>query len=86
MTRFLQRSDAVRRFLETEEEMTVIDVDTQGLGLPADVSKKILEENFLRVAGTAPKSINRAALKDYVEKYRHLIVDQAMLDYILQNV
>ena len=86
MDRFNQRSDAVRRFLETDETVTVIDVQTKGLALPKSVTSKILEENFQRFAGKKPKRIDREALKAYVEKYRHLINDQTMLSYILKNV
>lgn len=86
MDRFNQRSDAVRRFLETDETITVIDVQTKGLALPKSVTAKILEENFQRFAGKKPKRIDREALKAYVEKYRYLITDQTMLSYILKNV
>lgn len=86
MTRFLQRSDAVQAFLETDKAVTVIDVQTKGLALPQEVSHKILEENFRKRAGNTPKAINREALKEYVEKYRHLITDESMLAYILQNL
>jgi len=86
MERFHQRSDAVRRFLETDEQITVIDVTTKGLALPKAACKKILGENFQKVAGKKPCPIDRAKLRAYVEKYKHLITDENMLTYILQNV
>ena len=86
MTRFTDRSQAVKDFLTTDREMTVITVPTKGLALPKPVTDKILKENFRRFAGKKPKPVDRAALRAYVEKYKHLITDPKMLDYILKNV
>lgn len=86
MSRFIERSDAVRRFLETDEKMTVISVETKGLALPKPVCNKILGENFQRLTGKVPKPIDRAKLKAYVEKYKHLITDERMLHFIENNI
>lgn len=86
MTRFTQRSQAVRKFLTTDEKMTVISVETKGLALPKAVTNKILGENFQRAAGKQPRPVDREKLKAYVQKYQHLIKDEDMLRYILQNI
>lgn len=86
MTRFTERSRAVRDFLTTDGQMTVIQVPTRGLALPKAVTDKLLGGNFRRLAGGQPKPVDRAALRAYVEKYRHLIKQPDMLEYILQNI
>ena len=75
MLRFSQRIDAVRRFLTTEEEVTVIVETCPGLNLPQTTCDKILRNNFLRDAGTVPKQVDRAKLKLYLETYRPYISD-----------
>ena len=86
MTRFIERSLDMQEFVTTDRDLTIITTATKGMMLPEDVSKKILGENFRRVAGQQPKPIDREKLRAYVEKYRHLITDGDMLAYILKNV
>jgi len=86
MSRFVDRGKAVEKFLTTDEKMTVISVETKGLALPKPVCNKILGENFQRMTGKTPKSMDRTKLKAYVEKYQHLITDEAMLRYIRENI
>lgn len=86
MTRFIERCHTLRDFVTTDQDLTVITTDTKGMALPKQVSDKILGDNFRRVAGAAPKKIDRQALRAYVEKYKHLITDQTMLSYILKNI
>jgi len=86
MTRFTDRSQAVKQFLTTDEKLTVISVETKGLALPKPVCNKILGENFRRMTGKTPKPMDRQALRAYVEKYQHLITDEKMREYILQNI
>ena len=85
MTRFGVRGQAVQSFVRTDEEMTVIRVDTKGLALPEDVQDKILGGNFQKLAGETPKTIDRKALKAYIEKYLPLIDDDGMRDFMLQE-
>lgn len=82
MTRFAQRGQAVRDFLTTDKDVTVIRVDTRGLDLPEEARRKILGENFRRLAGPVPKAVDGKALKAYIAKYRHLIDDAAMLAFL----
>jgi len=86
MTRFTDRSQAVKQFLTTDEKLTVISVETKGLALPKPVCNKILGETFRRMTGKTPKPMDRQALRAYVEKYQHLITDEKMREYILQNI
>lgn len=86
MTRFTERSEAVRKFLTTDEKLSVISVETKGLALPKPVCDKILGENFRRMTGKTPRPIHREKLKAYVEKYKHLITDENMLHFIENNI
>lgn len=85
MTRFGVRGQAVQSFVCTDEELTVIRVDTKGLALPEDVQDKILGGNFQRFAGKSPKSVDKKALKAYIEKYLMLIDDAGMRNFMLQE-
>ncbi|MBP3334056.1 MAG: amidohydrolase family protein [Clostridia bacterium] len=80
------RGRSVQDFLTTSNAVTVIDNETKGISLPKEALDKIYYQNFEKVAGNAPKPINKEALVRYVEKYRHLINDQKMLDYILKTL
>ena len=53
--------ELIRRFLETDE-ITLWGPDhtpVKGLALPGDVLRAIYHENFVRIAGAAPRPINR---------------------------
>lgn len=86
LDRFCQRYEAVRDFVTTDREVTVIQETCRGLALPQDVCDKILHQNFEKAAGETPKPVDRKALKRYVEKYRHLITDEKLADYIRKAV
>jgi predicted TIM-barrel fold metal-dependent hydrolase len=67
-----ERGPMIRRFLETDDYFPVPDdpymtpdprPDLHGLKLPKDVLEKIYYRNFQRIAGPAPKPINKPALK-----------------------
>lgn len=85
MTRFAQRGQAVRQFLSTDQDLQVLQVATHGIELPEDVQRKILCDNFQRLAGQTPKPIDKKALKVYIEKYLPLIEDAAMRNFLLQE-
>lgn len=51
----------------------------KGINLPYQDAKNIMCDNFLRRVSPAPKKINKAALKAYIEKYKHLIRDPEIL-------
>ena len=86
MTRFTDRSRAVVKFLTTDQDLEVISVATKGLALPQAVTEKILGGNFRKAAGAVPKTIHRQKLRAYVEKYKHLITDETIRDFIFQNI
>lgn len=81
-----QRLNTVRKFLETDETIQMIEEACPGLHLPEDAQAKICGENFQKVAGEKPKPINRKALKAYVEKYAPLIPDEKMRQGLLDEV
>ena len=85
-TPLYQRLDALRRFIETEDEVKVIVENCPGLCLPEDAQEKILGGNFLKAAGDTPRSVDPKALKAYVEKYQHLISDPQLRQGLLEEV
>lgn len=72
------RSDIVYRFVTTDEVLEGWDYRFQGLKLDNDAADKILCGNFVRRVSEVPKPINKAALKAYIAKYRHLIRDEEL--------
>ena len=74
-----ERADIVYGFLSTDQPFNIWDVAGVGLGLDEDVQEKIMGGNFLRRVQGSPKPVNTEALKRYVEKYRHLLRDPAVL-------
>ena len=80
------RPEQVLRFLTTDEELTVVDIPTKGLALPETVCDKILYQNFESRAGVAPKPVDRALLKRYIEKYLPYITRQENRAWVLQQM
>ena len=75
--------DRVYRFLATDEPLSSFDDHIiTGLALDSEVVQKICSDNLLKKLGTKPREINKDALKRYIEKYRHLIVDKELVKYI----
>lgn len=75
--------DRVYRFLATDEPLSSFDDHIiTGLALENEVVQKICSDNLLKKLGTKPREINKDALKKYIEKYRHLIVDKELVKYI----
>lgn len=86
MERFGQRLNAVRDFICTDHQVTVITESCQGLQLPQEVCDKILYRNFEKVAGEKPKTIDTEALQAYFDKYKHLIYDQKLLAFLSEEI
>jgi len=80
------RGKNVRDFLTTDNDVTVIDNSCKGISLPDETIDKIFYKNFEKAAGSTPKPINKEALKRYVHKYKYLINDDKMLEYILKSL
>jgi hypothetical protein len=76
----------VYRFLTTDEELTLVDIPTRGLNLPEEASQRILYRNFEDMTGLAPKPVDRAKLRQYIEKYLPYIQDQEALTHIRQRM
>ena len=74
--------DIVYRFLTTTDEQEIWGIRFPGIALDDASLERILRTNFLRRAGNTPKPVNRAALKRYIAKYRHLIADTALRERI----
>ena len=80
------RSEQVYRFLTTDEELLLVDIPTKGLALPAEACEKILCRNFEQLAGSKPKPIDRAKLRQYIEKYLPYIQNREALTHIRQRL
>jgi predicted TIM-barrel fold metal-dependent hydrolase len=75
--------DRVYRFIATDDEiMSFEDTLIQGINIPSECAQKIFSDNILRQFNYAPKPINKASLKRYIEKYKHLIGDKKLLALI----
>ncbi len=74
--------DIVYRFLTEDTVQDIWNVQCRGLALNEDVARRILHDNFTRRVGKQPKTIDRAALKRYIEKYRYMIKDHDILERI----
>ncbi|MBR2444381.1 MAG: amidohydrolase family protein [Clostridia bacterium] len=67
-------ADRIYRFLATDERIMSFDNNLiEGILLPEHKVKQILSENFVRRVGTTPRVMNKKALKNYIDKYKHLI-------------
>lgn len=80
------RPEQVYRFLTTDGELTLVDIPTRGLNLPEEVCSKILHQNFEGFSGPAPKPVDRAKLRAYIQKYLPYIQDQEALTHIRQRM
>ena len=65
----------VARFITTSDEFEAWGYKLKGFGLPADISKKILCDNYLRLRGPA-KPLNRDAAIAYAESIHAEIKDR----------
>ncbi len=55
--------------LTTENTINIWGYKSKGLNLPDEVTSKILYENFKDKCHPSPNSIDKIALKQYIEKY-----------------
>lgn len=76
------RTEQVYRFITTDDELTVVDIKTKGVGLPDGVCDKILYKNFESAAGEKPKVLNRELLKKYIQKYKQYIEDKSLIRHL----
>ncbi|MBQ7906335.1 MAG: amidohydrolase family protein [Clostridia bacterium] len=77
--------DRIYRYLATDDKLMAFDDTlTEGILLPDDKAKEILSGNFIRRVGKTPRQINKKALKNYIEKYKHLIPNKADYDLIME--
>lgn len=75
--------DREYRFLATNEALDSFDGHTlTGIKIPKECLQKIFSTNLLNKLGNKPKPINKEALKKYIEKYKHLIVDNKLKEKI----
>ena len=77
--------DRVYRYMATDDTISSFsDHMLKGLKLPESTVQKIFSDNLVGKLGSAPKPINKEALRRYIAKYRHLIEDKELDKYIDQ--
>ena len=80
---------AVYRFLTTEDRFRYWDLDIRGIGLCPDDAEKIMSGNFRRFC-PAPRPINKAALRAYIDRNLEYVQDAptraAILDYAQKSL
>ena len=54
----------------------------KGIKMDGEIVQKIFSDNLIKKLGNTPVQINKTALKNYIEKYKHLIEDLGLLNYI----
>ena len=75
--------DRVYRYMATDDTISSFsDHMLKGLKLPESTVQKIFSDNLVGKLGSAPKPINKEALRRYIAKYRHLIADKELDKYI----
>ena len=77
-------AEAVYTALTTDQNSVIWGHNVKGLALPDSVCKYLLYGNFVKLYGETPKPINKPALKQYIEKYSHLIINEEEKIQILQ--
>ena len=75
--------DRVYRFLATDETISSFDDHMiKGIKLSDEAVQKITSDNLLNKLNKQPREINKDALRRYIAKYKHLIEDKELVDYI----
>ena len=71
-----------RYFASSNVIKSFVDLDLKGINLPKEYKENILYKNFERRVGKEPRKINKEALRRYIEKYKHLILEKEYLEEI----
>ena len=67
--------DRVYRYIATDDEFEGFGKVHKGMKLPKEALDNILYKNFERTVSSEPKTINKEALKKYIEKYDFLMTE-----------
>ena len=70
----------VYNFLATDKDIEIYGEKCAAIQVSDEAKDNMLYKNFQRVAGETPKAVNKAAVKKYFEKYKHLITDKKLCD------
>ena len=71
--------DRVYRYLATTDTLSSFcEHELTGIEIPQSSLQKIFSDNLLNKLGKEPRPINKEALKRYIEKYKHLIIDKRL--------
>ncbi len=76
LTQYNELMEAVYKALTTDQTVNIWGHNVKGLDLPNTLCENLLYNNFIKLYGNTPKPINKPALKRYIEKYSHLIINQ----------
>ena len=75
--------DREYRYFATDEVIPSFDDHMiRGIMLSSEAVQKIFSDNLLNKLGRKPRPINKEALRRYIEKYKHLIEDKGLAEYI----
>jgi hypothetical protein len=80
------RINAVRRFLETDEEFPAWGSTIKGIGLDREVLEKIYRTNFRRYAGETPKAADIGMAIEEGERMLGLVHASSVKDEVLPRM
>jgi len=80
------RINAVRRFLETEDEFPAWGTTIRGIGLDHEVLEKIYRTNFFRYAGETPKGVDVGMAIEEGERMLDMVRGSAVADEVLPRM
>lgn len=77
-------AENIYNVMATDREVEIYGVKCKGFKLPEDVCNKIFYENFKKNCRNKPLTINKEALKKYIQKYAHLIKNDIIRENMLE--
>jgi predicted TIM-barrel fold metal-dependent hydrolase len=80
------RINAVRRFIETEDEFPAWGITIRGIGLDREVLEKIYRTNFYRYAGENPKPVDIGTAIEEGERMLELVHASSVKDEVLPRM
>jgi hypothetical protein len=80
------RINAIRRFLETQDEFPAWGCTIQGIGLDYGILEKIYRTNFHRYAGEIPNGVNVGMVIEEGERVLELLRGSALEDEVLPRM
>lgn len=73
MEHYARLTEAIYNSMTTDQTVSIYTARCRGFSLNEDACNNIFHDNFLRECSEKPKTINRKALRRYIDKYAHQI-------------